>query len=437
MINLRLLAGLLMYALLSGSVCSVAQRVISPEEIFDIAEAHSVRLKPYLTAEQEARHEVSVARAAYLPDVNANLSVSYLGDGFTTGRRFNDKQAAPIPHLGNGLAFTLNQPIYAGGALKGAVDLAALKEKASAYSADCQRSKMRMDLTAFYLDLYRNTNRRSVVEANIAAAKKVLADMHARYIHGTALATDITRYELLLSQLELQLVNINDNIDIINDNLVTLAGMPPSTIIIPDTTILQRSLPVDDVAQWLESAEANSPTLQLARTGVAISRKTEDIVGAERLPKISLRAGWSIDGPILTEVPPINRNLSYWYAGIAVSYNISSLYKTNKAVAKSRIATRKAQDDLEAAAEDISVAVRSTNVRYLEAYHQLTTQEKNVELAERNYSVVATRFSADMALITDMLDAANARLEAQQNLADARINLIYYYYQLLFISGKL
>ncbi|MDE5976033.1 MAG: TolC family protein, partial [Muribaculaceae bacterium] len=64
-------------------------------------------------------------------------------------------------------------------------------------------------------------------------------------------------------------------------------------------------------------------------------------------------------------------------------------------------------------------------------------QQKSVELAERNYLVTSTRYSADMALITDMLDAANSRLEAQQQLVNARINIIYYYYKLLFITGKI
>ena len=56
---------------------------------------------------------------------------------------------------------------------------------------------------------------------------------------------------------------------------------------------------------------------------------------------------------------------------------------------------------------------------------------------ERNYSTVFTRYSADMALITDMLDAANSLLEAEQQLVNARINIIYYYYKLLFTSGKI
>lgn len=42
-----------------------------------------------------------------------------------------------------------------------------------------------------------------------------------------------------------------------------------------------------------------------------------------------------------------------------------------------------------------------------------------------------------MALITDMLDAADARLDAELRLVNARIDIIRYYYKLLLTSGKI
>lgn len=205
----------------------------------------------------------------------------------------------------------------------------------------------------------------------------------------------------------------------------------------PDPAILARSLPAVGEGWWQQEATDNAPSIKLARSGVDISRNAEALVRSERLPKIGLQAGWTIDGPILVEVPPIDRNLSYWYVGVGVSYNLSSLFKTNKSMAKSRIATRHAIEQLDAVREDVSLAVRADYIRYLEAYEELKTQEKSVELADRNYRTTSTRYSADMALITDMLDAANSKLDAEQQLVNARINIIYYYYKLLFTSGKI
>lgn len=137
------------------------------------------------------------------------------------------------------------------------------------------------------------------------------------------------------------------------------------------------------------------------------------------------------------EVPPINRNLSYWWVGVGVSYNISSLYKTNKSAAKSRLSTILASEEYEANRENAILAIRADYIKYAEAYEELTTRMKSVELAKQNYDITTTRYSSDMALITDMLDAANSLLEAEQQLVDARINIIYNYYKLLFTSGQI
>lgn len=435
--NLRLLTGLLVATCASHGWYGYSQRVVSLEEIFETAETNSQQLRPSFSAQEEANQEINVARAELLPEIDLSLSLSYIGDGFTTNRSLGDYQKAPIPHFGSGLGINVNQPVYTGGALTSAIEMAKLKSTASRFASDFQRDNIRFQLTGFYLDIYKFTNLREVVENNITAAKKVLQDMHARYEQGTALQNDITRYELLVSNLELQLIKINNTIDILNRNLVTTAGLPEDTKIIPDSTILNRSLPLENAGWWQNEAEINSPTLSLAQSEVDICREAESMVKANRRPKIGLQAGWTIDGPILVEVPPINRNLSYWYVGVGVSYNLSSLYKSNKSLSKSRAATRTAIDKLDATRENIAMAVNADHVRYLEAYEELKTQQKSVELADRNYNTTFTRYSADMALITDMLDAANSKLDSEQMLVNARINIIYYYYKLLFTTGKI
>lgn len=434
----RKLAGLLIGAALSlGALSAVGQRVMTLDELYATAERNSAQLRPALAAETEASRGIAEARATRLPDINASLSLSYIGDGFTTRRNFADYQRAPIPHFGNTLNVGISQPVYTGGAITAGIDMAELRLTAARYATELSRSNIRFELTGYYLDIYKMRNLREVVEQNLARARRVLDEMHARHAEGVVLQNDITRYELLTSNLELQLVKIDNTLTILNNNLTTIAGLPEGTVVIPDTTILAQALPRGGEAQWQSEASANAPSLRLARTELDISRKAETLTRSERLPKIGLQAAWSTEGPILVEVPPINRNLSYWYVGVGVSYNISSLFKTNKSMARSRAATATAASRLAAAEENTAIAVRADYIRYLEAYEELQTQEKSVELAERNYGVVSTRFSADMALITDMLDAANSRLDAEQQLVNARINIIYYYYKLLFTSGQI
>ena len=136
-------------------------------------------------------------------------------------------------------------------------------------------------------------------------------------------------------------------------------------------------------------------------------------------------------------MPPIDKNFNYWYVGVGVKYNIASLYKSNKSLKRSRLTTRRALQQYDDAKEQTELAVKADYIRYMEAHEQLNTQIKNVELANQNYAIVNNRYKNDMALITDMLDASAAKLSAEQQLVNARINIIYHYYKLLYVSGTL
>lgn len=440
MTNHRLLTGLLAATLVSGGVCVRGQNVrsLTIEQLFDLAETHSTQLRPSFSGEEEARRDIAVSKTKWLPDINANLSVSYIGNGFTTKRNFSDYQRAPIPHLGNALTLNISQPVYTGGAITAGIELSELKSSAARFATDLERSNIRMMIAGYYLDIYKCHNLRSVVQQNIVRAEKVLSEMHARHEQGLVLSNDITRYELLVSNLKLQLVKIDNTLHILNLNLVTTAGISSEVSeILPDSTILARLLPESTANWWQQQAADNSPRLKLASNAVDISKKALTLAKSERIPKIGLQAGWSMDGPILVEVPPVDRNLSYWYVGVGVSYNLSSLFKSNKAIAKSKAATVTAAMQLDAVRENLEMAVHSDYIRYLEAYEELKTEQKSVELAQKNYSTVSTRYSEGMALITDLLDASSSSLDAEQRLVNAKIGIIYSYYKLLFTSGKI
>lgn len=184
--NHRLLTGLLSAILLGGGVCAVGQtrQVLSIEDLFEIAESNSVQLRLSVTAEEVARREISVANSQRLPDINASMSLSYIGNGFITKRNFKDYQEAPIPHLGTGLGLNVSQLVYTGGAIRNSIRLAELKLTSSRYATELNRDNIRFTLAGFYLDIYKYTNLRSVVESNLGQARMVLAEMKARYEQG-------------------------------------------------------------------------------------------------------------------------------------------------------------------------------------------------------------------------------------------------------------
>jgi outer membrane protein TolC len=285
--------------------------------------------------------------------------------------------------------------------------------------------------------LFKQQNLLQVYEKNIEQTKQVLKDIRAKGEEGIVLKNDITRYELLLSNLELSKTQIKNNLTILNNNLTTSLGLPDGIVIEPDTSILSQVLPTENNEYWTTTAAENSPALKQLSLAVQINEHQDQIIRSERLPKVALVAGNHLDGPVTIELPPINKNFNYWYVGVGLKYRLSSLYKTDKSINKNKFAIQRIKEQYDDAKEQTELAIKADYIKYLEAYEQLNTQQKSVELANQNYNVISNRYKNDMALITDMLDASNAKLAAEVQLADAQINIVFDYFKLLYISGTI
>ena len=437
MSKLRLLIMASCASLCAMSAYAQQSYVLSLEHMFTLADENSKTIRVENVALKEAQQAVRVAQNGKLPDIELSLSASYLGNGCLMDREFTNGQNIKMPHFGNNLAIKATQLIYGGGVVNTGIAMAKLKEEMTGVNLEATRSRVRFMLTGFYLDLYKLQNVLKVYDRNIELAKVVIADTKARNEAGVVLQNDITRYELLLKNLELGRKRVCNSVEILNYDLVTILGLPAETSIQPDTTLLVRSFPVHDMAYWQQLAENEAPAVKQSVLAVEMSQKNEKMVRAERLPSVALVAANHFDGPITIEVPVIDKNFNYWYVGVGVSYKLSSIYKSGKDIKRARISTDMNRRRREEVLEQTSLAVQADYTQYMEAYDEVATLEKNVQLAKENYEVTETRYRNEMALVTEMLDASNQLLDAELQLANARINVIFNYYKLKNTSGNL
>lgn len=413
------------------------QKRLSIDEMFALAEENSKSLRADKTGVEESLRAIKEAKNARLPEISAEVSVNYIGDGRMWERDFSDKMNIDMPHFGNNLTVKASQVIYSGGAIRSSIDLARLQSESARWTLEDTRDKTRLRLVGYYLDLFKQQNLSGVYDANIAQTRQVLDELRAKEREGVVLHNDITRYELQLSNLELQRTRIENNRTILNNHLVVLLGLPAGTAIVPDTALLTQEIPVGDESYWTKSGIEQSPALKQCDIAIKMEQQQNKIIRSTRIPKIALFAGNNLNGPILIEVPAIDKNFNYWYVGVGIKYNFDALFKSPRELSRSRLSIRRAQQTREHAAEETVLSVQAEYVKYLESYLTVQTQEKSAELANRNYAVVHNRYQNDMALITDMLDASNAKLAAEAELVNARIDVIFSYYKLLYISGTL
>lgn len=416
---------------------TVLKQKMSIEDLFLLADSNSRSIRTFQIGEREAEQAVKVAKNANLPSIDVSVSASYLGDAWLADRNFSNGENAPMPHFGNNFAVEASQVLYAGEAISNQIAIAKLQQQLAQLDKEKNKQDIRFLLAGNYLEMYKLQNQKEVYLKNIEQTQKLLSDIRAKEQQGLALKNDITRYELQLKSLELALTQIQNGIVILNNQLITVLGLPETTMIETDTCLLEKLPVVFSENKWQETAKTESPILQQTQLNIKQHEHQEKTAKAERLPSVALFAGDCFDGPITIEVPPIDKNLNYWYVGIGLKFNIASTFKSGKKIKLSRLATQKAIETDLLSRENMQTAVKEAYIRFQEAFTIYDTQLKSLELATQNYLVINNRYLNELALITDMLDASNSKLNAELQVANARINIIFNYYKLKKTVGNL
>jgi outer membrane protein TolC len=381
---------------------------------------------------------VKVANTALLPDISASLSANYLGDILLMDRDFDHSFRAEMPHFGNGISLTLYQPIYTGGAITAGVQLAQSQSSLSKMGMEQTRQSIGMQAIGCYLELFKANNLQNVYDENIAITNRLLNEMKARQKEGVVLKNDITRYELRLSTLNYDRLTIHNRIAILNHDLCLLLGLPEDSEIETNISDELSHLPeMSSKEKWLNEAMDNALSLKMLDIQQSMNQQQRKLLNAERLPVVGIAAGDTFEGPVTFEIPVIDKNYNFWFIGLNVKYNFSSLFKTPKSLVKNTFEKEELATSREAVSNRLNQAIHDTHTQYTQAFRMLETEEKNVELATENYRIVENRYNNQLALLTDMLDASTAKLDADVRLINARVNIIYYYYQLKYNSGTL
>ncbi len=414
-----------------------APKKLTIEQLFELADSNSRSIRTYDLAEQEAEQAIQVARNAMLPSIDVSLSASYLGNVWLSDRNFSNNQGASMPHFGNNFAIEASQVIYAGGAISSKIAVARLHHQLAILDKENNRQDIRFLLVANYLEMYKLRNQAEVYRRNIEQTRTLLSEITARQQQGLALKNDITRYELQLKSLELAHTQLENGIRILNHQLTTVLGLPEEVSIEVNDHLLEQLPLLSEEELWQETVAYASPLLQQAKLGIEQTRYMEKMARADRLPSVALIAGDYLDGPITFEIPTINRNLNYWYVGIGIKFNLASTFKSGKEIRLARLSTQKATETDLLLQENVRTEVKEAYIRFREAFTIYDTQMKSLELAHQNYGVINNRYLNELALLTDMLDADNSQLQAELQVVNAQINIVFNYYKLKRVAGDL
>ncbi|MFC6100353.1 TolC family protein [Olivibacter domesticus] len=413
---------------------------LSLEEIWKVAEMNNRQLKLSDLNLQQSRMEILEAKDRLLPelsvggDIKLNSKFLIYDNGL-----FSSPQDVPVKGYGYGVGYNLNFNLYNGGKDKRNIAMKKEEETRKQYEVDLQKHSVKYNVAVAYFDLYKFLHFYDFLNAEIEAEKKQLRLIESLYKNGTVLKSDVLRTSVKLSQLELNLSDVTKKTEIAKQRLNILMGRENDTelAIQHDDIIELNAIKDDDYNDYVDIAFNKSPEYKIVNSDIKWSELNVKQMKATLLPKVSLYANYNYNYPQISFYPYSNDLWGFGQTGIKVQYSIDNLYKSKHTIARAQVVSNQAKEKAEMKKDEISLQVKEAYLQQQQALESVETAEQNIIKTTETVRVIRSSYLNQESLLTDLLEAENALLEAKLNLTTAQTNVNVTHIRLLAIIGIL
>lgn len=421
-----------------------------------VGESEEVRLARAQVELADA--QVTTARAAALPQLNANINytrtfaspfsaaapsipdsllfdpdptlplaerVAYLEDRVPTaavgglGSLFGN-----LP-FGRENAYTAtlsgSQLLYSGGRVGAALNIARDFEEVARLGLREETAEVVLQVrSAYYRAALAEELERIAAEA-LAQAERFLADVRLRLQAGTASELDALRAEVAMENLRPQLVEARNAAQLARLDLKRLVNVPLSQpvrlatpLTVPDVAALAAAPPVDPGLSIAQRA-----AVEAAERQVSIGEEQVRIARGAFLPQVSLSMNYG--GQLY---PSTMTNLSGdwrrdWTATVGVQIPIFSGLQRQGELAQARVNLEQRRLQLAQLREGVQLSYEQAASEREQARAAIAARQRTVEQAQRVHDLTVLRYEQGLATQLEVSDARLALLQARTNVAQA------------------
>ncbi len=427
-----LVVGLFIYGIIG------AQEVknITLEEALSLAVQNHQQLKVSAKSVDISKQQTEVAKLQKLPSITASTSQFFLGNALIIDKDFSNSTKVDIPHYGSTYAVQAQQLIFKGGLVKKSIEMSELREQLAALDVEKDVQSVRFLVMSNYLDIYKLLNQTEVYKNNKNLALERLKNVQKFYMQGMITRNEVIRAELAIKNLDQGILVLENNRKILTYQLNYALGLPTETELIPIEN-LQNGTEGLGKDYYQKLARESNPTLKSAQKNIEVTDKNLEIINTDKMPTIAAFGGYNMQRPITSRTPALDMYTNSWQAGVSLSYNIDNLYKTKEKLKLGELQKEQASEALHLIDQNLDISVNAAYVKYQEAIQQADIFNDAKKLAEENYKITEAKYLNQLAVQAEMIDAQNQKLQAELDFANAEINVLYQYNNLLKTTGTL
>ncbi|MBB2147938.1 TolC family protein [Pedobacter gandavensis] len=413
------------------------QQSLSLPQALSLAAEHNKEVHKSRVQQEISEEEWKEKKEMRLPDVDFHASYARITDLTEYNHGLSDKVVtSTIPEWAD-VTSSARMPIYNGGQIKYSIKKAKQEEEISALKVQKTVNDIQIEVVATYLGVFKLMELQKLILENIKEEEDRLKEVRAFKAHGTVTGNEVLRAELQLSDMQLRLLSNKRNIAIGLHNLQTLLELPEEDVLTLDTnSLINNTLRLQPYPYYLQSG-FQKEDMGIAKKQEAISQTEQRLAKSSYYPKLALFGSYGYNYPNYMFFPPNKNGYTLGKVGIEANFSLSNLYKNRSKVklAEKRIEEEKANTEI--LKNQISNEVFKQYTKYQEIMDQLPVTEKAKKQATENYRIIKLKYLNQLALVTDMLDADNALLQAKYNVVSTQIDALMKHYELRYAAGQL
>ncbi len=331
---------------------------------------------------------------------------------------------------------SLNEPIYAGGKYKLALESTTLLTKVARLDADKDKDQITYDIISSYYNLYKVLQSKKVVAQNLSSIDQQIHQSQRFFDQGLVTKNDVLRFQLQRANIELNGIDLESNRKIINYDLDILLGLPETTQIHIDQ-INEADRQVSPLSNYIDTAMANRQEVQQLQLRSNIAETNIKSIRANQKPTLSASAGAYYVDASANPIPRSGSFITPITVGLTFGWNFSSLWMNKNKVSEAKIEREQVTINQGITTDHIRNEVNQDYENYLAALDKIKLLQASIDQAGENNKILESKYQSNIASATDRADAETLLYQAQINLELAKADAGLAYYTLLKSTGKL
>jgi outer membrane protein len=359
-------------------------------------------------------------RLSNVPPQAVTLPANSFGPGFPPS---NIMMTLSPTILNNySLRATLQQPLFTGGKISGAIDAA--EEIAAASQQDLQRDRADViyNITAAYWNLYRANEFKKFVDENVLQIQAHATDAENLLKQGLVTTNDLMKVQVQLSDALVRQIDADNNVKLSMYVFNNTLGLPLQTDIALGSAIRPADRTWDSVDQLVLHALQNRPEVVGMNARVRASEAGLTAAHGGWWPQIYLVGNYNYLNPNSRYFPISDTFKDTWDVSVSMTFDVWNWLQTDHQSTQAQAQLAQAREGLSMLRDGITLEVTQSFLAIQKAKEREAVSRRGVAQAQENYRIMNTKYAQGLVANSELLDAEVALLQARLNLAQSSVD---------------